>query len=156
MKHFIRSVKYMMYFIVLCGLLLSLTFYTSTRPAGIDNPLDLLMMEGSWWKMLLFFVVFSAVYPLLGFQKKEIYVTNFADNKKEIIALFLNANFVVENDSATTITFRIKNKFLRLIRMYEDRVTVDFSQNPVIIDGLRKDTLRFSRGIEYICQKGNE
>jgi hypothetical protein len=37
--------------------------------------------------------------------------------------------------------------------MCEDEITVDFSGNPVIIDGLRKDVLRFSRGIEYICRK---
>ncbi|MEG2849543.1 MAG: hypothetical protein RR880_04850, partial [Bacteroidales bacterium] len=88
--------------------------------------------------------------------KKKVYVNNFADKKTEIIELFNNANFIVYSQTPTTITFRLKNKFLRVIRMCEDHVTIDFSDNPILVDGLRKDVLRFSRGIEYICQKDSE
>lgn len=99
------------------------------------------------------FAAFAAIYPAVGFQKKEIYVSNFKENKREVIALFLNANYQIKEETDTTIVFRIKNPLIRAFRMCEDEITVDFSGNPVIIDGLRKDVLRFSRGIEYICRK---
>ena len=44
---------------------------------------------------------------------------------------------------------------MRAFRVYEDKVTIDYSSNPVIISGLRKDVFRFGRGIEYIMQKEN-
>ena len=99
------------------------------------------------------FAAFAAIYPAVGFQKKEIYVSNFKENKREVIALFLNANYQIKEETDTTIVFSIKNPLIRAFRMCEAEITVDFSGNPVIIDGLRKDVLRFSRGIEYICRK---
>lgn len=154
MKYFIRAAKYLIYFAVLFSIIVLIVFYTSSRPEGI-TVFDL-FKEGSGYKILGFFIVFSAVYPLLGFTRKQIYVSNFAEKEKEIIELLQNGNYIIENQTPTSITFRLRNKFLRLMRMYEDRITIDFSENPVIIEGFRKDALRFSRGIEYICQKENE
>jgi hypothetical protein len=38
---------------------------------------------------------------------------------------------------------------LRLMRMYEDTITVNISDNPIIIEGLRKDVYRIARTIEW-------
>lgn len=154
MKYFIRAAKYLIYFAVLFSIIVLIVFYTSSKPEGI-TVFDL-FKEGSGYKILGFFIVFSAIYPLLGFSRKQIYVSNFAEKEKEIIELLQNGNYIIETQTPTTLTFRLRNKFLRLMRMYEDRITIDFSENPVIIEGFRKDVLRFSRGIEYICQKETE
>lgn len=155
MKYFIRSLKYLFYFSFMCGIILVLTFHFSVKPEGLTL-LDMLLVDNSIYKMLAFFVAVAAVYPALGFQKKEVYISNFAEHKKEIIELFENANYVIDSESATSISFRLRNPFLRLLRIYEDYVTIDFSGNPVLMEGLRKDILRFSRGIEYICRNGEE
>ena len=73
--------------------------------------------------------------------------------KKEIITLFENANFVLESDNGKTMVFRLRNKFLRLVRTYEDAITIDYTETPATISGLRKDTLRFSRSIEYLMRE---
>lgn len=155
MKYFIRSLKYLLYFSFMCGIILVLMFHFSVKPEGLTL-LDILLVDNSLYKMLAFFVAVAAIYPALGFQKKEVYISNFAEHKKEIIELFENANYVIDSESATTISFRLRNPFLRLLRIYEDYVTIDFSGNPVLMEGLRKDILRFSRGIEYICRSGEE
>lgn len=155
MKYFIRSVKYLVYFTVMCGIILVLTFHFSVKPEGLTL-MDMLLVDGSIYKMLIFFVAVAAIYPALGFQKKEVYVSNFKEHKKEIVELFENANYVVASESATTISFKLRNPFLRLLRICEDYVTIDFSGNPILMEGLRKDILRFSRGIEYICRSEEE
>lgn len=155
MKYFIRSLKYLLYFSFMCGIILVLMFHFSVKPEGLTL-LDMLLVDNSLYKMLAFFVAVAAIYPALGFQKKEVYISNFAEHKKEIVELFENANYVIDSESATTISFRLRNPFLRLLRIYEDYVTIDFSGNPVLMEGLRKDILRFSRGIEYICRSGEE
>lgn len=155
MKYLIRSVKYFFYFAVLCGIILVLTFHFSTKPEGLTL-MDMLLVDGSVYKMLAFFVAVAAIYPALGFQKKMLYVSNIAENKREIVDLFQNANYQLVEDDATKMVFRLRNPFIRFIRLYEDSVTIDLSDNPVMMEGLRKDVLRFSRGIEYICQKGEE
>ena len=152
MKYLIRSVKYFFYFMILCVLFVTIVYYATEHKDGVT--LKMLFTEGgSIYKMLAMFAAFAAIYPAVGFQKKEIYVSNFKENKREVIALFLNANYQIKEETDTTIVFSIKNPLIRAFRMCEDEIIIDFSGNPVIIDGLRKDVLRFSRGIEYICRK---
>lgn len=155
MKYFIRSVKYLFYFSFMCGIILVLTFHFSVKPEDLTL-MDMLLVDNSLYKMLAFFVAVAAVYPALGFQKKEVYISNFKENKKQIIELFENANYVIANESATSISFKLRNPFLRVLRLCEDYVTIDFSGNPIVMEGLRKDILRFSRGIEYICRSEEE
>ncbi len=155
MKYFIRSVKYLFYFTFMCGLILVLTFHFSVKPEGFTL-MDMLLVDGSIYKMLAFFLAVAAIYPALGFQKKPVYVSNIKEHRKEIVELFENANYVIAQESATSITFKLRNPFLRLLRLYEDYVTIDFSNNPIMMEGLRKDVLRFSRSIEYICRNDEE
>lgn len=155
MKYFIRSVKYLFYFSFMCGIILVLTFHFSVKPEDLTL-MDMLLVDNSLYKMLAFFVAVAAIYPALGFQKKEVYISNFKENKKQIVELFENANYVIANESATSISFKLRNPFLRVLRLCEDYVTIDFSGNPIVMEGLRKDILRFSRGIEYICRSEEE
>ena len=151
-KHLIRSVKYFFYIAIFFCILVTIMFYTSTRPEG-TTVFDL-FKEGAWWKILLFFIAFAGVYTFVGYQKKEIYTAeNLKTKKEEIITLFENANFVLESETETSLTFRLKNKFLRFMRTYEDAVVIDYSDIPATISGLRKDTLRFSRSIEYLMRE---
>ena len=83
-------------------------------------------------------------------------IKEITDLRKEIVDLFENANYVIANETATSITFRLRNPFLRLMRLYEDSIVIDFSESPIMMEGFRKDILRFSRGIEYICRKDEE
>lgn len=156
MKYLIRSVKYLFYFAFMCGLILVVTFHFSVKPEGYTL-MDMLLVDGSIYKMLAFFVAVAAVYPALGFQKKPMYVSNIKEHRKEVVELFENSNYVIDSETPTSISFRLRNPFMRLLRLYEDNVTIDFSDNPVMIEGLRKDVLRFSRNIEYhICREDED
>ncbi len=155
MKYVIRAVKYLVYFTVMCSIILILTFHFSVKPEGLTL-MDMLLVDGSLYKMLAFFVAVAAIYPALGFQNKPLYVSNIKENRKQIVELFENANYVIASEDATSVSFKLRNPFLRLMRLYEDYVTIDFSDNPVMIEGLRKDVLRFGRGIEYICREEEE
>lgn len=153
MKYLVRSVKYFVYFTVVCSIILVLTFHFSVKPEGLTL-IDMLLVDGSIYKMLVFFVAVAAVYPALGFQKKQMYVSNVKEHRKEIVQLFENANYIIDSESATSISFKMRNPFMRLLRLYEDKVTIDYTDYPVLIEGLRKDVLRFSRNIEYyICRE---
>ena len=155
MKYVIRAVKYLVYYTVMCSIILILTFHFSVKPEGLTL-MDMLLVDGSLYKMLAFFVAVAAIYPALGFQNKPLYVSNIKENRKQIVELFENANYVIASEDATSVSFKLRNPFLRLMRLYEDYVTIDFSDNPVMIEGLRKDVLRFGRGIEYICREEEE
>lgn len=155
MKYLIRSLKYFLYFAILFCIIVLVVFYTSNNHANL-TVFDL-FKEGSGLKILIFFIAVSGLYPLLGFSKKELYTNNnFAENEKAIIELFENAKYILKSKDRSTMVFVLKNPVMRTLRMYEDDITIDYSGNPIILRGLRKDVLRFSRAIEYILQKEKE
>lgn len=150
MKHLIRSVKYFIYIAIIFCIIVAIIYYLSDH-SNTNSPLDL-FKEGSWWKMLLFFVAFSAVYPFVGYQKKEIYHNgNVKDYRKQILELFENARYQLVDEGDNYFKFRMKNRVSAVLtKMSEDEITIDFSENPAIISGLRKDVLRFARNVERV------
>lgn len=150
MKHLIRSVKYFIYIAIIFCIIVAIIYYTSDH-SNTSSPLDL-FREGSWWKILLFFIAFSGVYPLVGYQKKEIYHNgNVKDYKKQIVELFENARYQLVDEGETYMKFRLRNRVSAVLtKMSEDEITIDFSENPAIISGLRKDVLRFARNVERV------
>ncbi len=151
MKYLIRSIKYLVFIVIMFTLTITIFFYLSPNKQEDLTILDMFQHNSN--QLVIFFVAFSAIYPLIGYGKKQIFVSNFVQNKEAIIEIFTNANFVIDKQTDTLLVFKLKNPLMRLLRTFEDRVTIDFSENPVLIEGLRKDVFRFSRGIEYACRE---
>ena len=153
MKYFIRSVKYFVYIVVIFLIIVNIIFYTSQRQPGIDNFMDL-FKEGSIWQMLALFIAFAAVYPALGYYNKKIYTNNnFATKKQSIIDYMTDGGrYILTDDSNGQLTFRIRSPFIRFMRLYEDAIVINYTDNPVVMSGLRKEVVRYSRNIESIIQ----
>lgn len=151
MKYFIRSVKYFVYIAVILLIVVNIIFYTSQRQPGIENFTDL-FKEGSWWQMLALFVAFSAVYPALGYYNKKIYTNNNFTDKKQAIINYMteNGRYLLADDSNGRLTFRIRSPFIKFMRLYEDAIVIDYTDNPIVMSGLRKEVVRFSSNIENI------
>jgi len=100
--------------------------------------------------MLLFFVAISLIYPLFGYMKKKVYLNkSYEEDKDKIREIFLNCRYVVVAEGNNSITFRHSSHFVRAMRMFEDAITIDYTDNPIIMEGPRRDLLRFARSIEY-------
>lgn len=155
MQYLIRSLKYFVFIVICFGIVVVALFYTTVHSPEL-TVFDL-FKEGSGLKIFLFFVGVSAIYPLFGFAKKEIYTNNnFAEHKESIIAILKEYNYYVYSESATSITFRHRKFLIRLLRTFEDKITIDYSGNPVVVEGLRKDVYRFSRFIERAVMQDSQ
>ena len=104
-----------------------------------------------------FLFFFSLIYPIFGYIKKKVYINGpFENDREKIIQVFLNTNFVLVSSSETELVFHHKSPFIRLMRMYEDAIIVNFSENPITLDGQRKDVYRLARSIEYAIRSNEE
>lgn len=157
MKYFIRSVKYFIYIVVIFLIIVNIIFYTSQRQPGIENFMDL-FKEGSLWQMLALFIAFSAIYPVLGYYNRKIYTNgNFAEKKQDVIKYMTDGGrFVLTDDSNGKLTFRIRSPFVKFMRLYEDAIVIDYTENPIVMSGLRKEVVRHARNIENILMKEDE
>jgi ribosomal protein S17E len=47
------------------------------------------------------------------------------------------------------MVFKARRVGMRLFRVFEDKITVDYNENPLVVDGMRRDALRIARHMEY-------
>ena len=149
MRYLIRACKYLVYFAIIFFVMVVIIYMFSSQKAAGLSFVDL-FREGSLPKIALFFVFVSAIYPWLSFQKKELYLngpfTKYAEMVDEVMK---SQDFVLENQDATSVSYIKRSAYARLTRMYEDRVTFTTTDNPVIVEGYRKDLVRILSAINY-------
>ena len=142
MRYLIRALKYLIYFAIIFVLMVGIIYLFSSQKAAGLSFVDL-FKEGSLPKIMLFFVAVAALYPYLSFQKKELYLngpfTNYAEMIDEVMQ---SLDYVLETKEPNCVTYVKRSAYARLTRMYEDRITFSTADNPVIVEGYRKDLLR--------------
>ena len=142
MRYLTRALKYLLYFAIIFFLMVGIIYLFSSQKAAGLTFVDL-FKEGSLPKIALFFVLVSAIYPYLSFQKKELYLngpfTNYAEMVDEVMQ---SLDYVKEDTEAGSVSYIKRSGYARLTRMFEDRVTFSTADNPVIVEGYRKDLLR--------------
>lgn len=147
MKYTIRAIKYFFYFIILTSLIVTALVLTGLAEGDIDE----LFVEGydSLWKIAIFFAVVAAVYPKLGFITRSLYINE--DNlmvRQNIKSYLLDRRYELESETDTSMTFRAIGFGGRVLKMYEDRLTLTFTPSGWEMEGLRKDVMRLAAGLE--------
>ena len=155
MRYLIRSLKYLVYFAIIFFLIVGIVYlFSAQKMAGLSF-VDL-FKEGSLPKIALFFVVVAALYPKLSFYKKELYLDgDFTKYATMIDEVMKGLDYVLEKQEPGKVTYIKKSGYARLTRMYEDRVTFETADNPVLVEGYRKDLLRILSAVNYRIRHDN-
>ena len=152
-RYIIRVVKYLAYLVIVFALIVTLFSIMNNQPVAIES----LFRPGTLPHLIAFLVVMSIIYPLFGYVKAKIYLTRpFEDNRDRIEKILLENRFVIVAKTETTIVFRHRSLFVRLLRMFEEQIILDFSDNPILLCGQRRDTQRLARMIEYAIRDGGD
>lgn len=149
MRYFIRSVKYLVYFLVIFLLIVSIVYlFSSQKAAGMS--FSSLFKEGSLPQLAVFFAIVAAIYPALGFHRRPLYLNGKFSEYRDLIDEEMDVRgYELDKEDDSQICYRQKGAYARLSRMYEDRVTFFITEEPVKVEGLRKDVLRITTGISY-------
>ena len=148
MKYFVRSVKYFFYFAFITTAIVLALVLVGAVEGNIES-----IFEGGYsalWKIAVFFALVAAVYPKVGFIKREIPVNREWDEiRDEVIEYFRDRRYVPESEEAGKITFRFKDVAGKISKMYEDKLTLTRTPEGYELEGLRKDVLRLATGLEH-------
>lgn len=151
-QYLIRFCKHLLYCSLFLLLILLFVFYTSTH--GEISHFWELIHPSNYWQVALFVIVYAAVYPFIGFVHRNVYLNRpFGEDREALIAAILHANFLIVSETETQIVFRSKSILTRIMRLYEDKITLDFSDNPIVLNGMRRDVYRFARNMEYVVRQ---
>ena len=145
-RYIIRVAKYLIYFVVLMSIPLIVFSIASDQPFDLNT----LLVPGSTSKIVIIIIAFALFYPMIGFSSQNVYINNaFEQDREKIEGVFANSRYIVDQRTDKTISFRHSSSFSRLLSMYEDTIVLDFSENPLVLTGARKNVTRFARMITY-------
>lgn len=155
MKYIVRAIKYLFYFILLFAVIVLVLWFLMYRRQGI--PITELFEPGAYPKMGLFFVLVAAVYPAISFVRRKLTLGGpYSRDRKTIDGIMKEAGYRVETETPEKVTYRLEKASLRFTRMYEDRVTIDIHEDPIVFEGYRKDVDRIVRFIAYRLSREEE
>lgn len=148
MKHLVRSVKYFFYFAFWTTVIVLALVATGLASGDINE-----IFEGGWnaiWKIAIFFAIVAAVYPKLGFITRDMEMDKeLADIRDEVVKYMESRGYVLESESADSLSFRYRRLAGRLTRMNEDRLIMTKSGSSWTMEGLRKDVMKVATGLSY-------
>ena len=146
--YIVRAVKYFFFFWIILVILMAIFVV-----AGIADPNPATMFKNgynSYWQIGLFFAGMSALYPKFGYTTRRAHIPGeFSENKKEIIECMETRNYTLENETEDTLSFRHKSAPVRLMRMFEDRITLTKEFTGCGVEGPTKDIARVISALEY-------
>lgn len=148
MKYLIRSIKYFIYFSLMCTVIVSALVLIGAVEGDINA-----IFEGGYasiGKIAIFFAVVAAVYPKVGFISRGISSDReWAEVRAEVVEYMKERQWELESESDGAATFRVRGAAARLSKMYEDRITLTRTPDGYQMEGLRKDVMRLATGLEH-------
>ena len=155
MKYIVRAVKYFIYFSVMCALIVTVLVMIG----AVEGDVNSIFEEGtkSIGKIAIFFALVAAVYPKLGFINRSMQVRGtWSEIRTQTVDFMNDRRYSLESESADKVTFRFKGATGRLSKMLEDRITLTNTAEGWQMEGLRKDVLRLSSGLENLLAPQND
>ena len=146
MKYFIRSVKYFFYFAILSTAIVLALVLIGAVEGDINS-----IFEGGYsalWKIALFYAAVAAVYPKLGFIRRDISFVSNEVPREDLIEFFRERRYVLESENVGAMVFRYRDLPGRLSKMFEDHVIVTREMGIYRFEGLRKDIIRLATAFE--------
>lgn len=148
MKYLVRSIKYFIYFSLMCTVIVSVLVMIG----AVEGDINFIFEDGyaSIGKIAIFFALVAAVYPKVGFINRGISSDKeWSEIRNDVIEYMKERQWELESESDGAATFRVKGVAARLSKMYEDRITLTRSAEGYQMEGLRKDVMRLATGLEH-------
>jgi len=147
MRYLIRSVKYFIYIVVVLSLVLAAFVALKFVPADINK----MFVNGfdSVWKILGMFAIVSLVYPRFGYARRTAVAGGTYEELRGMVIEYMNDNgYRLEKEDNGTMVFRSKSIIDRIVKVFEDGITVSYTFGGFELEGLNRNVTRFKYGLE--------
>ena len=148
MKYLIRALKQFVYLTVFLCLILFILVKAGLAQADISE----MFVNGydSIWQIALIIAAFAAVYPRLGYSSREVHAYGSDEELRPgLREVMEDRGYRLEKEDGETVCFVKRAPLTRLIKMWEDRITVTRTATGFSVEGLTKDVVRIVSALEY-------
>lgn len=155
MRYIIRAIKYFLYISVLFSLIIGILVLAGVVSADIN-----VMFKNGWKSVgyiLLLFAAVAAVYPNFGYGK---FAVNAGGEYKELrdkaVAFMESRHYVLEKEEGEDMSFRSTRTADRILKVWEDRITLKRRLGGFEIEGLTRDTARLRSALEKALERAED
>ena len=117
----------------------------------VPGDISLIFVNGydSLWQIALLMAVFAAIYPRLGYVRRQALVPGSDEEIEPVLRRVMQAHGYVEEPAAKdgTRTFRKKSAGDRLTRLWEDRISVSRCAMGFELEGIGRDVTRLCNAL---------
>lgn len=141
MRYLIRSVKYFVQLMVILSLIIAILIVAKVVDADISK----IFVNGydSLWQIALLMAVFAAIYPRFGYAKRQAIVPGSDEETAPVLEKVMTAfGYEKESRSDGVLAYRKRSVADRLMRLWEDRITVSRFVSGYEFEGPNKDVVR--------------
>lgn len=154
MRYALRAVKYFIYLCVLVAIMIGILIAVGYAEADINS-----LFKKGYESLLMIAVMFaalSAIYPLFGFMKKSVIIPGeYSEIRDTVVNTMNERGYDLESEEGENMTFRKRGSAARLLKMFEDRITLERDITGFRMEGLRKDVVRLGYAIENKARQEN-
>lgn len=147
LKYIIRAVKYFLYIVVLLSLFIGVLVLLKM----VDPDVSKMFRNGykSLWQIAAMFGIVSGIYPLFGYIRRGVIMRgeykDVAPIVKDVMSL---RGYEQETEQGEDMTFRSRNMFSRIMKVFEDRISFTRTINGFYVEGLRRDVIPLLYALE--------
>lgn len=147
MKYLVRAIKYFFKLLVILALILLAMIAFKFVEADITK----MFVHGadSLWQIALLMAIFAAVYPRFGYVTRSIPVPGSPEETLPVLKRAMDARgYVLQKQDGESMVYVKRSKLDRILKMYEDTITVTPAITGYELEGAGKDVARAAAAIE--------
>lgn len=143
----------MLYLAIFFFLIVGIFALTTNKPFNIYS----LFRPGTGGQIVLFWIAISAIYPFFGYAYREVKSSSSPEELKSLVEEYLTTlQFKLVSQEGNTLKFIHTSPFIRVMRAFEDTITIEIKEEGLLFEGQRKDVYRIARAIEYALREQQE
>lgn len=151
-----RLFKFLVYALIFIVLIL-IIIPVITKERSVSETFRDLIAQKEFIIIMLLFAVYSLLYPVIGFTKMKRYINgSYEENRVFFEGAFDALGYIKIKESGQEIVYRKQSKLARASQLWEDKIVLDTTDNPVIISGMRKAVVRINRRLEQSMLKKDQ
>ena len=141
MRYFIRAVKYFVQLLVILALVIAILIVAKV----VDSDISQIFVNGydSLWQIALLMAVFAAIYPKFGYASRQAIVPGSDEETMPVLERVMESyGYKREERTDGVLAFRKAHIPDRVMRLWEDRITVTRFVSGYELEGANKDVVR--------------
>ena len=153
MKYVVRALKYFIQLMVILSLIITILIVAKV----VDSDISKIFVNGydSLWQIALMMLAFAAIYPSFGYGRRRVVVPGADEEVMPVLDRVMNAHrYEREQRTDGRICYRKSSVADRILRLWEDRISVERLATGFELEGYNRDVVRLVNAIRDAVQTG--